>query len=320
MTLTALATDLEATRKRVEEAEGREERFVEELVGVKAELGKHKDRLLVLEGTLADRELELGTTMGEVAALRMELDALKRDTEKIWEAVLSAAPARTSLDAKNISCLSDSALARISEMTHLQSIGLDGSSGFSAEGIKQLYRLPHLRGLDMRNTPISDDALHGIGVLSSTLHILSLVNTCVTDAALQHVAALSSLTLLDLVGCRLVTSAGMVHVGKLVHLEDLHLGSTGVKDDGLQYLLSLTKLKILAVPPGVTDAGMEQVAQFSELERLDLWDSTVTQKGVGKLMGLPRLMRIRTNVNALDLLITRYLPRVAIGSQDIVIP
>ncbi|CAI7843703.1 unnamed protein product [Closterium sp. NIES-54] len=127
----------------------------------------------------------------------------------------------------------------------------------------------------------------------------------VTDAALQHVEGLSSLTLLDLVGCRHVTSAGMVHVGKLVHLEGLHLGSTGVQDDGLQHLLSLTRLKILAVPPGVTDAGMAQVSQLTTLELLDLWDSTVTQGGVGKLMSLPHLMRIRSNVSALDLLITR---------------
>ncbi|CAI5464699.1 unnamed protein product [Closterium sp. Yama58-4] len=321
--VTAIITELEATRKRVGEAEGRGAVLsnelrgqVEELVGVKADLEDHKNRALALEETLAHNESsahpfvslplhELTTARGELAAVKNELGQLKCGVEKIWEAIFSATPARTSLDAKNISCLSDAALGRISTMQHLQSIGLDGSSGFTAEGIKQLYRLPQLRGLDMRNTPISDDALHGIGVLSSTLHILSLVGTTVTDAALHHVAALSSLTLLDLVGCRGVTSAGMVHVGKLGHLEDLHLGSTGVKDDGLRHLLSLTKLKILAVPPGVTDAGMELVAQLSELERLDLWDSTVTQKGVGKLMGLPHLMRIRTYVSALDVLITR---------------
>ncbi|CAI5480692.1 unnamed protein product [Closterium sp. Yama58-4] len=179
-----------------------------------------------------------------------------------WQKIKSASQKtielKTHLDLNNLHGLSDAMLGHVSTMTHMKSIILDSSSGFSAEGIKHLYRLPRLELLSLRSTGVSNCALEGIGSLTS-LEKLYLWKTNVTDAGLPHLTALPSLKLLWLSECKGVTDDGMVHVGRLTGLENLGLDSTAVTDDGLQQLTALTKLTTLWPPEGmwIKDNGRE---------------------------------------------------------------
>ncbi|CAI5476865.1 unnamed protein product [Closterium sp. Yama58-4] len=262
MRMRALGVQLEETRRRLDEAERR--RVVE----------TRKSR-----GQVKERERELAAVKGEVTELK---DALKKldielkisqsegDEKTAWEFFLvtvivpflavftfftrfhqtiQSASQKTHLDLNGLDDVSDAMLAHVSAMTHVKSINLDSSSGFSAEGIKHLYRLPRLETLDLQGADVSDSALEGIGSLTSLKQLYFLKNA-VTDAGLSHLTALSSLKELWLGGCMGVTNAGMVHVGRLTGLEDLRLGWTAVTEDGLQQLTALTKLTTLRLPDG----------------------------------------------------------------------
>ncbi|CAI5476874.1 unnamed protein product [Closterium sp. Yama58-4] len=156
----------------------------------------------------------------------------------------------TDLILTGLSCVSDAMLAHVSTMTHLRCINMTSSSGFSAEGIKHLYRLPWLQTLDLNSAGISDSALEGIGSLSN-LKELYLSRTKLTNAGLAHLTGLPSLKVLWFSKCKGVTDASMVHVGRLTGLETLLLEYTAVTDDGLQQLTALTKhLTSLQLPNG----------------------------------------------------------------------
>ncbi|CAI7818477.1 unnamed protein product, partial [Closterium sp. NIES-54] len=203
-----------------------------EVVAVRVELAEHKGRLAGLQEALTQTHLA---------------------TQRSWEALMSVwcgdASKSTHVELQNVHRLSTTALRLLSTISHLQHVDLDGSAGFSAEGVRLLYKLPRLEDLSLRDTAVSDDALIGIGEAKS-LARLYLSRTQVTDAGLLHIAAISSLNTLSLLGCLGVTGIGMVHVGRLGGLEWLYLQGTGVDDAGLHNLAYLTKLHVLYLPGG----------------------------------------------------------------------
>ncbi|GJP48727.1 hypothetical protein CLOM_g12527 [Closterium sp. NIES-68] len=278
MTIRALGVRLQETMMELLEGERRIAAGVlelqgqlEELAAVKTDLAEQRDKLLKAEEAIVSSH---------------------KNNTQIWEAIVSAwggAPSKwNAVNLRHISWLSDAALASVPTMTQLKSVYLNGSSGFTADGIKYLYRLPHILWLDLRDTDVSDTALEGIGLLS-TLEGLVLDDTKVTDAGLLHLTSLSRLLTLGFVGCQDVTSAGMVHIRRLTGLERLFMGRSGVQDDGLQHLTSLTKLKLLRVAPGVTNAGMVHVGTLTSLEMLCLGTSGVKDYWLRHLTSLTRL-------------------------------
>ncbi|CAI5458041.1 unnamed protein product [Closterium sp. Yama58-4] len=179
--------------------------------------------------------------------LELEIGQSEGDQKNAWLAIQSASQ-KPNLDLKNLH-LSDAMLAHVSTMTHLKSIDLHTATGFSAEGMKHLYKLPQLEKLLCNRTDVSDSSLEGIVSLTSLAH-LNLWGTKVTDAGLAHLTGLPSLKVLVLAGCKGVTSAGMVDVVRLTGLETLALIDTAVTDDGLHQLTALTNLTTLLPPEG----------------------------------------------------------------------
>ncbi|CAI5476876.1 unnamed protein product [Closterium sp. Yama58-4] len=199
--------------------------------------------------------LAAGTDRQVTQGLKQNVDLKIRQSESdqktAWRAIkYESQEKKNLLELQGLHGLSDDILAHVSTMTHLKNLDLGSSSGFSAEGIKHLYRLPRLECLNLHCTDVSDSALEGIGSLTS-LTDLYLRKTKVTDAGLAHLTGLSTLRLLYLSQNKGVTNAGMVHVGKLTELEELSLDKTSVTDDGLRKLTALTKLYILGTPDGV---------------------------------------------------------------------
>ncbi|CAI5476873.1 unnamed protein product [Closterium sp. Yama58-4] len=229
------------------------------LAAVREELAAHKEEvdelrhmltavqgeLAELKRTMADRasggtglrgKISKGRRRTQVVRWNVDVEIMQSegDQKAAWEAIKSASQ-ETDLELRNLNSLLDTMLAHVSTMTHLTSINLYSTSGFSAEGIKHLFRLPRLEKLDLRASDISDSALEGIGSLTSLTH-LYLYTTKVTDAGLPCLTDLPSLTHLALNECKGVKDAGMVHVGRLTGLETLCLNLTAVTDDGLQQL------------------------------------------------------------------------------------
>ncbi|CAI5474726.1 unnamed protein product [Closterium sp. Yama58-4] len=198
----------------------------------------------------AMEELAAGEEWQKVQDMKVNVKRrIKRsvgDKRTAWRAI-NAALQKSDLSLACLRGLSDAMLINVSTMTHLTSIDLDSSSGFSAEGIKHLYRLPHLEKLNFNYSDFLDSALEGIGSLSRLID-LSLHQTNVTDAGLSHLTALTSLKDLRLGYCSGVTDAGMVHLVRLTGLEKLAPDGTAVTDDGLQQLTALTKLTDLYTP------------------------------------------------------------------------
>ncbi|CAI5460711.1 unnamed protein product [Closterium sp. Yama58-4] len=266
----------------------------EQLAEAKKDLAEHRN-------LITGQAEELAASRGQVeAGLEEALVSLVRGewgSTRMLDAVSSALTEkndrRTSLQLKNLSSISDTALHVVSAMTHLKSIDLDKSSGFSAEGVKHLYRLPQKKRLSLMKTAVFDSHLEGIGAASS-LERLYLSCTKVTDSGLQQLTGLALKTL-ELNGCQGVTAAGMAHVGKLRGLESLFLGNLTTKGDGLEHLSSLTNLKLLVLPSGAAGKGLEHVRHLTALQKLDMTGSRVADGGVPWLSNLPSLTHIRTD-------------------------
>ncbi|CAI5462102.1 unnamed protein product, partial [Closterium sp. Yama58-4] len=182
--------------------------------------------------------------------LSVEVGIIQSDGHQrtAWQRINSASHGTDDLSLAGLNSISNAMLEHVSSMKQLKHVALYSSSGFTAEGIQHLYRLPQLQSLNLNSTDIADHALEGIGALTN-LEILYLYDTKVTDAGLPHFTRIASLKELGLGECS-VTDAGMVHVGSLTGLEKLWLNGTAVTDDGLQELRGLTKLTKLYPPEG----------------------------------------------------------------------
>ena len=121
--------------------------------------------------------------------------------------------------------------------------------------VNRVTELPHLEGLYLRATGVTDARLEPLARLVR-LRSLDLGFTHVTDVGLKHLARLMQLRSLDLCGTR-VTDAGIAHLEGLTQLEELSLDYTGVTDAGLERFRGLTQLQHLNLSgTKVTDAGL----------------------------------------------------------------
>ncbi|CAI6010390.1 unnamed protein product [Closterium sp. NIES-65] len=347
--LRALEGQLEETRRGLEKlvaVKGELATVKGELVTVKGELATVKGELATIKGELATVKGELASVKGELATVKVapgeggsmevkrelveQADCLRKVEEETVgmegevqrsrkrgnEAAATACPAPkrvdTTLDLKGLFGLSYTLLGHVATMT-LKHVHLDGSSGFSFDGIKGLYSLPQLERLELKSSVVSDSTLDGIGRVR-TLNLLYLNRTEVTDSGLVHLTCLTALKTLILYKCWKVTCAGMVHGGRMTSLEELYLFGSGVKDEGLRFLTPLSKLKKLILPDTITDAGMEHIQCLTAVEYLDFNNSVATEKGVKLLGSLPCLKHIKAYGDGFQTLLRIILPGVEVVS------
>ncbi|CAI5460305.1 unnamed protein product [Closterium sp. Yama58-4] len=165
--------------------------------------------------------------------LRMRKGAYKT----VWQRI----HATTTLDLKGLPYLSEAILYHVSTMTHLKHIALDGSTGFSPEGIKHLY-MKQLESLELTSDAITDSCLEGIGAASS-LRSLNLKGTHVTDAGLEFLAPLSWLKVLVLPG--MITDAGLEHIRSLPALEELDISDSVLTEESVALLHKFPRLRLI---------------------------------------------------------------------------
>ena len=81
-----------------------------------------------------------------------------------------------------------------------------------------------------------------------------------------------------------VANADLVAIAKHIQLRELYLAKTGVDDEGLAHLRTLTQLRIISLAnTQITDAGLKHLAAVKSLRQIFLYPTKVTDAGVAEL-------------------------------------
>jgi len=89
-----------------------------------------------------------------------------------------------------------------------------------------------------------------------------------------------------------ITDEGLEYLRPLRSLRGLELTQAGITQRGLAVLKDLPNLEYLQLNSGLTDAGLKQVAQVSNLRWLSIIDGKMWGPGLAELAKLPRLERL----------------------------
>ena len=89
-----------------------------------------------------------------------------------------------------------------------------------------------------------------------------------------------------------VTDEGLEYLRSLRSLRGLELTQAGIGNRGLAVLKDLPALEYLELNTGVTDVGLKQVAQVSNLRWLSIIDGRMWGPGLAELAKLPQLERL----------------------------
>ena len=162
----------------------------------------------------------------------------------------------------------DQTMAKISELTGLQGLQLDGSS-------------------------LSDKGLTLLGKLKG-LKYLSMGGTAVTDRGLEVLQQLGSLTYLLLNGTK-ISNTGLKTIGNCHQLEFLSLAGCDISDAGLQSLAAAPALREICLNSNkkITAEGLLHATGFKRLEILDIQGTGVAVKD------LPIIQKFRQKIPSL---------------------
>ncbi len=193
--------------------------------------------------------------------------------------------------------LDDTALLNLAKggegLAVVEEVNLNGSKVTNG-GLAHLAKLPNLRQLDVRNSPVDKDGAAAIGALTS-LESLKLDGGEMTDEAVQALNPLSELKYLEISNVRL-SPGGWSQLANHPNLESLYISSSNMSDDGLAIIGQLKSLKILwlnSVP--ITDRGIVNLKGLDNLEWLSLGQTSVNGSGFAPLVkakGLKSMKRL----------------------------
>ena len=158
--------------------------------------------------------------------------------------------------------------------------------------------------VNLRDTPATDDALQHVAALEKVASVL-LNDLPITDDGLAHLAEWKApVGNLDLRGCS-VSNDGLAYLKSLKSLKAIRLngtsGATTVDDGGLQHLVDLTNLKVLALDGlWVSEVGLESLDRLVNLEELYLKSTTISDEGLRLLARYPKLKKLRLAFNQIS--------------------
>lgn len=193
--------------------------------------------------------------------------------------------------------LDDSALLNLSQggegLAVVEEINLNGSKVTNG-GLAHLAKLPNLRQLDVRNSPVDKDGAAAIAAIT-TLETLKLDGGEMTDEAVQALNPLSELKTLEISNVRL-SPGGWSQLTNHPHLETLHINNSNMSDEGLEIIGELKSLKTLLLNSvQITDRGIINLKGLDNLEFLSLGYTSVNGSGFGPLVkakGLKSMKRL----------------------------
>ena len=236
--------------------------------------------------------------VGDDFFARVELVTFSRQDRQVSDDDLIALDLEGLTDLKNIEVTSDRVtdvgLARLTEMTELQSLSLRGvwrRDFITDAGIKHLSAMRRLERFSIGSEELTDACLPYLAQIG-TLKELALGGE-ISDDGLRYIARMRSLETLFL-SSDAVTDKGLIHLVDLKSLRQLTLSRMNrVTDAGVAQLGQLSSLRTLSLyVPKVTDRGIIGLARIASLEDLFLSCAHVTDEGLGHLGRLNSLRRL----------------------------
>jgi hypothetical protein len=210
-----------------------------------------------------------------------------------WDELFAAVRTRSIPGLHANGQMTDGLMERVSLLTTLEALQLDGSRLVTDRGARHLSRLTHLRHLNLSGTAITDGALDVLSALPA-LETISLAWTAVTDAGAARLAACRELRSVNLIG----TNTGDGAIAALAGMRHLHAFRSGsrVTDAGLPFLHDVPVFKTWRAGPvemGLTSPD----AQPNYL----LLRGSFTDAGFAQLMGLGGLFALNLDSSELRL-------------------
>ncbi len=132
--------------------------------------------------------------------------------------------------------------------------------------LARLRDVPHLRGLYLQDTPVSDEVLTELGQLRE-LKQLSLAGSGVTDSGIERLLTLDKLEVLELIGAR-ITDAGVGQLVSLPSLGHLSLDDNDITEASLPHFRALPNLTRLTL----SGTHIVPSALREALPHLDAWE------------------------------------------------
>ena len=156
--------------------------------------------------------------------------------------------------------------------------------------LEPLAGIAELRTLDLYEAGVTDQGVKHLKGLKN-LERLFLRGTQVTHGGLAHLVGMQRLTSLNLAKTK-ITDAGLVHLKGMQHLEELWLNGNDITDAGLTKMdiRHKTKLKLLHLgATGITNEGLKQLENLTDLEWLWVHHTKITGRGLNSLNRLTKL-------------------------------
>lgn len=269
---------------------------------------------LAQAGTPTPAELRALSAGAEIREAGGNIIELRADSRNFTPADYQLIGSVTSLKSLTLGgqpgTLTDDNLARLSGLSNLESLSLEGSV-LSDDGYRHFAAFPRLQRLALFH-PSRDRADF-------------------TGSGLAHLRHVPSLTRLTFAGA----TAGdeyLLAVSQIGHLKEFAEWHNKETADGLRHLLqlrSLTSLKLgqrlpnygKPTPPSLDDSTLAVIAQMPSLEKLDLQEARLSMAGLSQLQDLPHLKELHVKwVHAPPEDVARLgevLPRVKIDWEPI---
>lgn len=179
--------------------------------------------------------------------------------------------------------MDDADLSQLTQLTHLQSIDLQGAK-LSLGGYQQLLKFREMNDILLPyNCPPEAIA----NLKNMPLHGFS----CPTSARDEDIVVLNMPSLRFLQLSPEMSDKAVATASKLDNLETLILSNCNyISDGGLLPLKRLRNLKEISLPHGIGNAGLRIIAEIPSLERVSIpLEGGVGDDGVESLLELPKL-------------------------------
>lgn len=196
-------------------------------------------------------------------------------SEPEWDAIIGVAKERKIAAFHTNGFMSDDVLKRISELSHITNLNLEGARDVTDDGVQHLRNMPQLEHLDLSEYPGGK----------------------LTDRGLEALRYLPNLRSLKMVWQRGISDAGIANLKFCQKLETVNLMGSPTGDGAIEALRGKPRLYRLETGRLVTDAGLAMLHDFplfkarqesSEPAHL-LIDGPFTNSGLENLAGLDGL-------------------------------
>jgi beta-lactamase regulating signal transducer with metallopeptidase domain len=189
------------------------------------------------------------------------------------------------------SAMNDDGLALIATLPNLEDLHVGGGT-ISDAGVAHLAKSPKLRKLNIMSDSraITNEGLRHIASIQGLEHLslcFSLRDPVITTKGINELNRLKNLDFLKFFKCQKDVP---LNLGGLTKLKKMMVGIKDMSDEDLACFSTLTQLKWLQGISGVGDEGMRHLASLTNLDRLSIHKSPrLTDQGLQYLTGMQEM-------------------------------